>query len=381
MKQHEKIPFARPFVPENQELLPYLGRIRESHMLSNGGPLHEELEQELAGFLGVKYVSLFTNGSIALMVALKALDLEGEVITTPFTWIATAQAVHWNNLTPVFADIHICEMNIDPGGVEGLITSRTSAMLPVHVFGNPCDVDTLQSLADKYQLKIVYDAAHAFGVRLHDQSVSNFGNLSVLSFHATKVFNCFEGGAIISHDKSMKEKIDALRNHGFTKDGKLAGYGLNGKMNEMQAACGLIHLKHVDRQIKQRKAATDTYRQLLANTEGIDLFPEKPGIRQNFSYFPVLVDKAVFGGDRDELMGYLENRGITTRAYFSQLVTDFDQFGGYTSASLPNARMVADRILCLPLFHGITNEQIARVVIAIAGFRRKAPGMKKAAAK
>lgn len=371
MKKDEKISFARPFVPENHELLPYLNRIRESDTLTNCGPLHEELEQELAGFLDVNYVSLFTNGSIALMVALKTLELEGEVITTPFTWIANAQALHWNNLTPVFADISKHDLNIDPVSIEKLITPQTAAILPVHIFGNPCNVHALQYLSNEYQLKIVYDAAHAFNVRLNEASVCNFGDLSVLSFHATKVFNCFEGGAVICHNPDMKRKINALRNHGFTPEGKLAGYGLNGKMNEMQAACGLIHLKYVGRHIEQRKAAVGYYRQWLSGIEGIGLISEKPGVKGNYAYLPVLIDPQIFGSTRDALVRHLEGSGITTRPYFSPLVTDFGQFGKCNAAPLQSARAVAGSILCLPLFQGITEAQIAHVVETIADFRRK----------
>lgn len=381
MRADKNIPFARPFFPETPELMPFLDQIRNSHILTNRGPFHEQLEQALADYLGVRFISLFNNGTTALMAALRALELNGEVITTPFTWIATSQAVHWNNLRPVFADISVHDLNIDPEGLEKLITPQTSAILPVHVFGNPCQVDALQNLAGKYNLKIVYDAAHAFGVKLGGLPVCNFGDLSVLSFHATKVFNCFEGGAVICHNKEIKSKIDALRNHGFTSEGKLAGYGLNGKMNELQAACGLIHLKYVDQQTGQRKIAVEKYRQMLSEIRGIGLVPEKPGVLQNYAYFPVMADPDVFGATRDELMHHLEDCGITTRAYFSPLVTDFDQFGNCTSAPLYNARIIADRILCLPLFHGITTEQFTRVVEAIADFKRKAGQSSKVMAK
>lgn len=371
MKENEIIPFTCPFVPETEELSPYLDRIRGSRILTNRGPLHEQLEQELAAYLGVKYLSLFTNGTLALMVALKSSDLHGEVITTPFTWIATAQSILWNNLTPVFADIRSADLNIDPASVERLITPQTSAIMPVHVFGNPCRIDEIEELASGYYLKIIYDAAHAFGVKLSGIPVLNFGNLAVISFHATKVFHCFEGGAVVSHDLHTKNKIDALRNHGFANDHHVEDFGLNGKMNEFQAACGLIHLKYVDQFIQQRKSAVSKYRNLTDKISGIDVIHEKPDVHQNNAYFPVMIDPEVFGATRDELMQHLKNSGIITRAYFSPLVTHFEPFSHCTSASLHHATKASERILCLPLFAGITHEQINRIMESIAGFGKK----------
>lgn len=371
MKENETIPFSRPFVPETNELTPYLDRIRDSHILTNRGPFHEQLEQELAAYLGVKYLSLFTNGTLALMVALKSLDLRGEVITTPFTWIATAQSIRWNYLTPVFADIRSADLNIDPVSVENLITPNTSAIMPVHVFGNPCPVDEIEHLASKHNLKIVYDAAHAFGVKLYGFPVPGFGDLAVISFHATKVFHCFEGGAVISRDVKTKNKIDALRNHGFSSNERVEDFGLNGKMSELQAACGLIHLRHVDQFIEQRKSAVNKYRSLTDKISGIDVIREKPDVHQNNAYFPVVINPEVFGATRDELMQHLRISGIITQAYFSPLVTHFEPFSHCTSASLHHATKASERILYLPLFAGITHEQINRIMESIAGFGKK----------
>lgn len=364
-KTPDEIPMTKPFVPPVGELLPYLGRIWGSRVLTNGGTVHAEFEQALCEYLGVKHICLFANGTLALMIALRALKLRGEVITTPFTSPATLQAIHWNNLKPVFADIDETDMNIDPVAIEAAITPETCAILPVHLFGTPCDVARISQLAQRHNLKVLYDAAHCFGVELYGNSICNFGDLSVLSFHATKVFNTLEGGAIICHDEGMKNQIDALKNTGLGPDHHLMGYGFNAKMNEVQAAFGLCQLKHVDDVIARRAAATLKYRELLKDIPGLRIPAEPGGVRHNYSYLPVMVNPEEFGATRDELSDHLKRKNIVARKYFFPLVSDFPEFEMYRTGDLPVARNVAGNILCIPLFHDITDEQIITITEAI----------------
>ncbi len=361
----EEISLMKPFMPPVEDLLPYLERIWESRQLTNGGSVHAEFEQALCDYLGVRNICLFANGTLALMIALKALRLQGEVITTPFTSPATLQAIYWNNLKPVFVDINETDLNIDTSLIEAAITPHTSAILPVHIFGTPCNVDMIHQLAQKHNLKVVYDAAHCFGVGINGGSICNFGDLSVLSFHATKVFNTIEGGAIVCHDKVIKKYIEALKNTGLDQDHKLIGYGINAKMNEIQSAFGLCHLKYVDKIITQRGAATSKYRGFLKDLKGLRMLHEMEGVRYNYSYFPVIIDPAEFGADRDELHETLKHKNIITRKYFYPLVSDYPEFEMFKTDDLPIAQKIAKNILCIPLFHDITDEQIEITVKSI----------------
>jgi dTDP-4-amino-4,6-dideoxygalactose transaminase len=297
--------------------------------------------------------------------------LKGEVITTPFTSVAPAQAIYWNGLKPVFADISEADLNIDIPGIEKAITPDTCAFMPVHVFGNPCKVDQIEQIARKYKLKLVCDAAHCFGMELNGQSVCNYRDLSVLSFHATKVFNTIEGGAIICRDENTREYLNALKNVGLSSGYKLVGYGLNAKMNEIQAAFGLAQLKYVDAAIENRKAATMKYRELLNGVEGLKITDEKENIKYNYTYFPILINPDEFGANRNELFEYLKARNIFTKKYFYPLVCDFLEFSRYKSAGLPVAERVADNIICLPLYHDITMDEITLVTDAVNELRRK----------
>lgn len=361
----EAIFLTKPFVPPLNEFLPYLDRIWESRRLTNGGPIHKEFEQALCDYLGVKHICLFANGTLALMIALKALRIEGEVITTPFTSPATIQAIYWNHLKPVFVDINETDLNIDPSAIESAITRQTAAILPVHIFGTPCNVDIINRIALKHKLKVIYDAAHSFGVEINGNSICNFGDLSVLSFHATKIFNTLEGGAIVCHDQNTKKHIDALKNTGLDNNHNLVGYGVNAKMNEIQAAFGLCQLNYVDEIIAKRKAATLQYKELLKDFKGLRMLTEWSGVKHNYSYFPIIIDPEEFGNDRDKLYDHLKNCNIITRKYFYPLVSDFPEFEIFKNRDLSIAEKIAKNILCIPLFYDITDEQIQRVVHSI----------------
>ncbi|MBN1339015.1 MAG: DegT/DnrJ/EryC1/StrS family aminotransferase [Bacteroidales bacterium] len=365
-----KVPLIKPFLPPLGEVLPYLQQIWETRILTNGGPLHEELERALCDYLGVKFISLFSSGSLALMIALKALDLKGEVITTPFTFPATLQGILWNNLQPVFADIDPNDLNIHPEAVEKAITPRTCAILPVHVFGIPCDVEMIHRLARKHNLRVIYDAAHSFGVRINGDSVCRYGDLSVMSFHATKVFNTFEGGAVVCHDEMTKKRIDALKNNGIDARYRIAGSGINAKMSEFQAAVGLCQLKYVNGIIDHQKAAVSKYRELLTGINGLSMLQEREEYALNYSFLPVIVDALQFGASRDELHDFLECENIVTRKYFSPLVCDSGEVAGGETGLLPVARKMAADILCIPVFHDITRQQISAVTAAINRFHQ-----------
>ncbi len=370
---NQEILLTKPFMPPLEEFNSYLERIWESRQLTNGGSIHDELEEALCKYLGVKYISLFTNGTLALIAALKVLDLKGEVITTPFTWIATSQAIYWNNLKPVFVDISEDDLNIDVTKIENAISPNTSAILPVHVFGNPCDMVSIDKLARKYNLKIAYDAAQAFGVGTNQSSICNFGDLSILSFHATKVFNCIEGGAVICHDELTKYRIDAIKNNGLAKDGSLIDYGLNARMNEFQASFGLIQLKYINKVIALRKTAFLAYCKLLNNVRGIRIIHPMDNITSNYSYLPIIINKDQFGITRDELFLYLKNRNISTRKYFYPLISDYPEFSAFKSKNLFVAKKMADNVLCLPLYHDISMNEIKKVTEIIEQLQNSHP--------
>jgi dTDP-4-amino-4,6-dideoxygalactose transaminase/predicted O-linked N-acetylglucosamine transferase (SPINDLY family) len=359
---------TQPDLPPLADFVASLEQIWESKFLTNGGRFHQELESALCAHLGVQHVSLFANGTIALMTALQALGIKGEVITTPYSFVATAHALLWNGLQPVFADVDPLTFNLDPAGIEAAITPRTTAIMPVHVYGTPCDVEGIEAIARRHGLKVIYDAAHAFGVRQHGRSILRHGDLSVLSFHATKVFNTFEGGAIVSHDSETKRRIDQLRNFGIVDEVTVVAAGINGKMNEVSAAFGLLQLKSVDAALDRRRQIAARYRRLLAGVPGIAPMAE-PRHEANYGYFPVLVGED-FAIGRDALYQLLRDEGIHARRYFSPLITDFPMYAQLPSAApgrLPVASSVARQVLCLPIYPALEDAQVERIAGLIRG--------------
>ncbi len=363
---------AQPSLPDLDEFIPYLQQIWESKVLTNGGPFHNQLEEALCNYLRVPYISLFSNGTIALITALKALGIQGEVITTPYSFVATAHSILWNELTPVFVDIDPLSLNLDPKKIEAAITSRTTAIMPVHVYGNPCDVDEIEAIAQKHKLKTVYDAAHAFAVECHCGSLLNHGDLSVLSFHATKVFNTFEGGAIVSHDRETKRYIDQLKNFGFSNEISVTQTGINGKMNEFSAALGLLQLKHLDDAIKQRKAIDKAYRDGLKNISGIRCHIESTTGRSNYSYFPIFIEDS-YPLSRDQLYNLLKDNRINARRYFYPLITEFPMYNQINDANkgdLKVAKEVSERVICLPMYQTLTDQNIFSILKIIVDAAR-----------
>jgi dTDP-4-amino-4,6-dideoxygalactose transaminase len=354
------IPVTSPLLPPLEEFLPYLEEIWRSKRLTNGGPFHEQLEAALAEYLGVEHVCLFSNGTLALVTALQALRITGEVITTPYSFVATAHSLLWNNVKPVFVDIDPLTNNLDPKRVEEAITPATTAILPVHCYGIPCDVDAIQRIADTYGLKVIYDAAHAFGVRQNGVSVLNHGDLSILSFHATKVFNTFEGGAIICPDKKIKQRINYLKNFGFADEVTIMAPGINGKMNEVQAAFGMLQLRHIESALQIRKRIFDRYRSALTGIDGITLLHQPHGVDWNYAYCPILIDDTRFGVSRDEMYDRYRAREILVRRYFYPLITEFPMYRNLASSDatkLPHAHRIASQVLCLPIFPDLSLEQ------------------------
>jgi dTDP-4-amino-4,6-dideoxygalactose transaminase len=359
---------TQPFLPPLEEFIPYLEKIWSSKILTNGGPYHEQLEAALCEYLGVDHVALFTNGTIALITALQALRITGEVITTPYSFVATSHSLLWNGIKPVFVDIDPDTLNLDPAKIEAAITPQTTAIMPVHCYGHPCDVGAIQRITDTYNLRVIYDAAHAFGVENDDGSILKHGDLSVLSFHATKVFNTFEGGAIVCPDLKTKLRIDQLKNFGHAGELTVVAPGINGKMSEFNAALGLLQLKHVDVALAQRKAIDAAYRERLDGVKGIRCLRQPSERVPNFAYFPILVD-GDYPLSRDGLNQTLKDHGIHPRRYFYPLITEFAMYRGLPSASrenLPVATAIAQKILCLPIYPGLDIESIEKVVRVIA---------------
>ena len=356
---------TKPSLPPLAEVIPYLEKIWERGILTNGGPFHAELERRLCEYLGVPHISLFNNGTIALVTALQALAGDGEVITTPFSFVATAHAVLWNRQTPVFVDIEPDSLNLDPAKVEAAITPRTTAILPVHCYGNPARVTELAAIARRHGLKLIYDASHAFGVNDAQGSVLNHGDLSTLSLHATKVFNTFEGGAIISHSAEMKDRIDKLKNFGHDGEVSVVATGINGKMSELNSAIGLAQLDHIDGYLARRAEIAGLYRAGIDGIAGLDyLSPGLGGTKPNHAYFPILVQPDYPVG-RDELFRRMKAKGVHPRRYFYPLITEFEMYRRLPSASatnLPVARVMADRVLCLPIYPDLSNDDVARVL-------------------
>ncbi len=365
----KKIYVTQPMLPPLDEFIPYLKQIWDSKILTNGGPFHQQLEQALCGYLGVKHISLFTNGTIALVTALQALRITGEVITTPYSFVATSHSLLWNGIKPVFVDIDPNTLNLDPDKIEAAITPQTTAIMPVHCYGHPCDVERIQKIADTYGLKVIYDAAHAFGVQLHSGSVLNHGDLSVLSFHATKVFNTFEGGAIVCPDAKTKLHIDQLKNFGFVDEVTVVAPGINGKMSEFSAALGLLQLKGIDEALQKRKAIDARYCKGLAGVKGIHCLPGAGEKVANYAYFPILV-LPEYSLSRDEVYQKLRDNGIYARRYFYPLISDFPMYRGLSSAAqsnLPVAKVVADQVICLPIYPALEVSDQEKIISLIVG--------------
>lgn len=344
---------TQPALPPLEEFIEYLKKIWGNKTLTNNGPFHRQFEKELADYLGVKYISIFANGTLALITALQALKITGEVITTPFSFVATTHSLWWNNIKPVFADIESEWLNIDPARIEAAITPQTTAIMPVHVYGNPCNIEAIQKIADTYGLKVIYDAAHAFGVKKEGNSILNFGDLSIMSFHATKVFNTIEGGAIICHDEKTKQRIDYLKNFGFADEVTVVAPGINAKMNEIQAAYGILQLKYVDEYISKRKTIANIYREQLGCLPGIRILDELETVQQGYPYFPILIDVTEYGLTRDEVYENLKKHNIFARRYFYPLISQFPTYRGLASArpeNLPIATKIADQVICLPIY-------------------------------
>jgi dTDP-4-amino-4,6-dideoxygalactose transaminase len=363
MSQAPPIYVTRPQLPPLEEFLPYLREIWDSHVLTNGGPFHVQLEEALCEYLGVAHLSLFTNATIGLITALQALRVTGEVITTPYSFVATAHSLLWNGLKPVFVDIDEHTLNLDPARIEAAITPQTTAIMAVHVYGHPCDTAAIQRIADTYNLKVIYDAAHAFGVRTEEGSVLQHGDLSVLSFHATKVFNTFEGGAVISPDAKTRQRIDHLKNFGFVDETTVVAPGINGKMNEVCAAFGLLQLRHIDDALARRAAIDARYRELLRDVPGIRCVGTAGETVANHAYFPILVGPE-FPLGRDALFTLLRQHGVVVRRYFFPLITDFPMYRGLPSAApanLPIARRVASQVLCLPIYPDLPMVDVERI--------------------
>ncbi|MDX7597076.1 dTDP-4-amino-4,6-dideoxy-D-glucose aminotransferase VioA [Aeromonas caviae] len=366
---NQNIPVTQPFLPELSEFIPYLEKIWDNRWLTNNGPFHQQLEAELRCYLGVEHVSLFNNATIALITALQAMRISGEVITTPYSFVATSHSIMWNGLEPVFVDIDPSTFNIDPAKIEAAITPRTTAIMPVHCYSNPCDVEAIQKIADNYGLKVIYDAAHAFGVNYKGESVLKWGDLSILSFHATKVFNTFEGGAIISPDAKTKQRIDRLKNFGIADELTVTAPGINGKMSEINAAFGLVQLKHIDHAMQQRQAIDAYYRAALADVKGITVYQHNSDANSNHSYFPILVETD-YPLSRDKLYEKLKENNILSRRYFYPLISNMPMYRGLPSAQahlLPLSNEVADKVLCLPIYHELNSYEQDKIISLIKG--------------
>lgn len=365
---NKQITVTSPLLPDLSEFNEMLKEIWKSKWITNNGSFHRLLEAELAKYLKVPYVSLFTNGTLPLITALQALRITGEVITTPYSFVATTHSLWWNGIKPVFVDIDPATGNIDPDKIEAAITPKTTAIMPVHVYGKPCDTERIQAIADKYGLKVIYDAAHAFGVEVNGESILNAGDMSTLSFHATKVYNTVEGGALIMHDEKTKKRIDYLKNFGFAGETEVVAPGINSKMDEIRAAYGLLNLKQVDASIEARHQVAIQYREALRSVEGITFMDDMPGVKHNYSYFPIFVDAEKYGMTRDELYFKMKEQNVLGRRYFYPLISEFSTYRGLPSANpenLPNAHKMADNVICLPMHHELSKEDIIRILNCI----------------
>ncbi len=361
----ENITVTSPLLPDLDEFHALLKEIWDSKWITNNGSFHKRLEAALAEYLKVPYVSLFTNGTLPLITALQALRVTGEVITTPYSFVATTHSLWWNGIKPVFVDIDPATGNLDPARIEAAITPKTTAIMPVHVYGKPCDTEAIQAIADKYGLKVIYDAAHAFGVEVNGRSILEAGDMSTLSFHATKVYNTIEGGALVMHDAKTKQRIDYLKNFGFAGETEVVAPGINSKVDEMRAAYGLLNLRQVDDAIAARRKVAVAYREALRGVPGLRFFDDMPGVRHNYSYFPVFIDAEEYGMTRDELYFKMKEAGVLGRRYFYPLISEFSTYRSLPSAAkenLPQAHKMADSVICLPMHHALSEKDILRVI-------------------
>ena len=368
MKNKDLITVTSPLLPNLNDFNEMLQQIWSSKWITNNGNFHRQLERELADYLKVPYISLFTNGTLPLITALQALRITGEVITTPYSFVATTHSLWWNGCRPVFVDIDPTTGNIDPDKIESAITPQTQAIMPVHVYGKPCDTKRIQEIADKYGLKVIYDAAHAFGVEVNSESILNAGDMSTLSFHATKVYNTIEGGALVMQDERTKKRIDYLKNFGFAGEVEVVAPGINSKMDEMRSAYGLLNLKQVDAAIEARHQVAVQYREALRPVEGITFMDDMPGVKHNYSYFPIFVDAEKYGMTRDELYFKMKGQNVLGRRYFYPLISEFTTYRGLPSANpenLPNAHKMADSVICLPMHHELDKEDVERILNTI----------------
>ena len=363
------ITVTSPLLPDLDEFHELLKEIWESKWITNNGQFHQQLEKALSEYLGVEYLSLFTNGTLPLITALQAMHVTGEVITTPYSFVATTHALWWNGIKPVFVDIDPANCGIDPEKIEAAITPKTTAIMPVHCYGKPCDTERIQAIADKYGLKVIYDAAHAFGVEVNGESVLKKGDMSTLSFHATKVYNTAEGGALVVKDAETKKRVDYLKNFGFAGETEVVAPGINSKMDEVRAAYGLLNLRQVDDAIEKRHQVAVRYREALRNVKGIRFFDDMPGVRHNYSYFPIFVNAEEYGMTRDELYFKMKEQGVYGRRYFYPLISTFSTYKGLPSAAvenLPVATRVANEVICLPMHPGLCDMDLDRIIHLIA---------------
>ena len=354
-----------PLLPSLEDFTFLLKEIWESKMLTNNGNFHQKLEEELAKYLKVPYLSLFTNGTLPLITALQAMRITGEVITTPFSFVATTHSLWWNGIKPVFVDIEPETCNLDPSKIEAAITPKTTAIMPVHVYGKPCKTKEIQEIANKYGLKVIYDAAHAFGVEINGESILNFGDMATLSFHATKVYNTLEGGALVVHDEQTKKRIDYLKNFGFASETEVVAPGINSKVDEVRAAYGLLNLKQVDHAINSRRKVAIRYRDELQGVKGITFFNDIPGVRHNYSYFPIFINAEEYGMTRDELYFKMKEHNVFGRRYFYPLISTFSTYRGLDSANpdnLPIATQMSNNVICLPMHYALREKEVEYIL-------------------
>ena len=359
------ITVTSPLLPDRAEFEMMLKEIWDSKWITNNGQFHKQLEKALCEYLKVPYISLFTNGTLPLLTALQALRITGEVITTPYSFVATTHSIWWNGCKPVFVDIEESTCGIDPDKIEAAITPHTTAIMPVHCYGKPCDMERIQAIADKYGLRVIYDAAHAFGVEVNGKSVLEQGDMATLSFHATKVYNTLEGGALVMHDEQTKKRIDFLKNFGFAGETEVVAPGINSKMDEVRAAYGLLNLRQVDDAIEKRHQVAIKYRAALRNVKGVRFFDDMPGVRHNYSYFPIFINAEEYGMTRDELYFKMKEQGVLGRRYFFPLISTFSTYRGLPSAApdnLPVATRIANEVICLPMHHVLSDEEVNRIL-------------------
>lgn len=365
---NKKITVTSPLLPSLEEFMLYLEDIWQRKWITNNGYYHQELEKALCEYLKIPYISLFTNGTLPIIVALQALRITGEVITTPYSFVATTHSLWWNGIKPVFVDIDPTTGNLDPDKIEAAITPQTTAIMPVHVYGKPCDTEKIKDIADKYGLKVIYDAAHAFGVEVNDKSILEAGDMATLSFHATKTYNTVEGGALVCRDAETKNRIDYLKNFGFAGETTVIAPGINGKMDEVRSVLGILNLKQVDKAILARKKIAQSYRTYLQNVPGITFFYDMPNVRHNYSYFPIFVDEKQYGMSRDQLYMKLREANIMGRRYFYPLISEFSTYRNLPSAkkeNLPEAHKMANSVICLPMHHELGEDDVERIVNVI----------------